>query len=74
MNRADGCGASVGWSLLDERDEGAADDGGVGELADGGDVLGVGDAEADGDGQLRVPAQALDELRGIAGQLSAACR
>ena len=43
---AHGCGGLVGCGVLDELDDGAADDGGVGELTDGGDVLGGGDAEA----------------------------
>src|SRR5207249_1309836 len=34
---------------LDESDDGGADDDAVGELADGGDLLGSGDAEADTD-------------------------
>jgi hypothetical protein len=40
---ADGCGGLVGLGLFDEGDDGAADDGGVGELTDGFDVFGVGD-------------------------------
>ena len=71
---ADGGGGFGGVGLFDERDDGAADDGGIGELADGADVRGVRDAEADGDGQLGELAQAGDEVGGVGGDVVSGCR
>ena len=71
----DGAGRVFARSgLLDDGDQRAADDGGVGEFAHRGKVLRVRDAEADRDGQIRISAQALDELFGVGGKETAVCR
>ena len=60
-------GSFAGRALLDEADDGRADDGSIGKGADCADVRGGGDAEADGDGELGEPAQAGDEGGGVVG-------
>ena len=57
------CGRSggVGGGDFDFGDEGGADDGGVGEAAEHGDVGGQRDAEADRDGESRDAARATEE-------------
>ena len=62
---SDGDGGIFWTGLLDGGDERAADDRGVCEFTDGGEVFGTGDAEADRDGQFRKAAQAFDELFGV---------
>src|ERR1700733_10857210 len=52
-------GRVFGCGLLNEPDDGAADDGGIGELAESGHVGGVRDTEAEREGQGGVAAQAL---------------
>src|ERR1700742_4164742 len=50
---ANGCGRLLGRGALDKRDDGAADDGGIGEGGDRAHVFSIGDAEAERDGELR---------------------
>ena len=66
---ADGCSGLLGRCALDERDDGAADDGGVGEGGDRAHVLCVRDAEAERDRERRELLEAADERFGVGGQL-----
>ena len=63
-----GCGL-LGRRALDERDNSAANDCGVSEGGNGADVLGVGNAEAECDGEIRELLEAADELFGVGGKL-----
>src|SRR5205807_4226879 len=60
-----------GGAALDELDDGAADNGGVGEFADRAKVFRSGDTEADGNGQLGELAQPLREQGGVSRELVA---
>src|SRR5215472_7888656 len=62
---ADGFCGFAGRSLFDEANDGAADDRGVGECADGANVLGVGDAEAECDREGCELLEASDECFGV---------
>src|SRR5579864_5084005 len=66
---ADGSSGFCRRCALDERDDGAADDGGVGEVCDGFDVLRCGDAEAECDGERRELLETADELFSVGGEL-----
>ena len=61
-----------GGGLLDCGDEGGADDGGVGEAAENGDVAGEGYAEAYGDGKLREGTGAAHERMRVLGAVGVA--
>ena len=64
----DGRGGLLGRRALDECDDGAADDGGIGEVRDRFNVLRCRDAEAEGDGELRELLEATNELFGVGGE------
>src|SRR6185437_5512704 len=66
---ADDCGGLLGRCALDERDDGAADDGCIGKVGDSAHVLGVGDAKAERDGELRELLEAAHELFRVCGEL-----
>src|SRR5713226_9681338 len=65
--KGNGCG-SDGWRFFNFGDEGGADDGGIGEAAENGDMAGKRNAEADGDGKLRDAAGPPEEGGQIIGQ------